>query len=479
MPPADPHAVEATGTATTSGFRITVTPEYPSISTDEVVPLHAHVNILFPEEAANLTRHSALDVVCILDNSGSMDGGKIENLKKAMEFIVGVLGEKDRIAVVTFNSSASTVQGLKRMSSGAKEASRTEINAIVAGGGTDILAGMQLGWSILEGRRTRNAASSVFLLTDGQDKSNLDQKRALAASIRAAGSSLFLFGFGADHDSEHMNAIANAGEGSFMYIETDDTVIDAFGGAIGTQMGAILRSVEIDLSAAQGVAIEAVQAGKYSSSVNADRAGGIVRFADLYGGEQRDFLVTLHIPASAERCHAYPVLAAKGRFRQQGSEAVHEVAEVVCTVDRLSADELLAITPRQRNVGVDCQLQRLQCMDALERALQAADRANLAEAKTRLERARQLLMESVAFQQSMPVAVELLRELDDALRSVASKEEYASRGGRSNIQESFSSYSAQRVGHAKKAGGNVYQNVSSASCQSSAVAYKSPAPKGI
>ena len=37
-----------------------------------------------------------LDVVCILDNSGSMQGSKLKSLKTAMEFVIQSLGPNDR-----------------------------------------------------------------------------------------------------------------------------------------------------------------------------------------------------------------------------------------------------------------------------------------------------------------------------------------------------------------------------------------------
>jgi hypothetical protein len=82
----------------------------------------------------------------------------------------------------------------------------------------------------------------MFLLNDGQD-ANLQQKLATAKALKASGSSLFEFGFGADHDSQQLTAISNAAEGSFIFVETSDTVIDAFGGAIGGQMSGLMYNI--------------------------------------------------------------------------------------------------------------------------------------------------------------------------------------------------------------------------------------------
>lgn len=45
------------------------------------------------------------------------------------------------------------------------------------GGGTSILSGLKAASTILENRTTRNPITSVFLLTDGQDGSSVQEKK--------------------------------------------------------------------------------------------------------------------------------------------------------------------------------------------------------------------------------------------------------------------------------------------------------------
>ncbi len=195
------------------------------------------------------------------------------HLNKALEYIVSVLNHKDRLSIVTFNSSATLIMGLKQMNGINKSRARSEvIRSIVADGGTDIYDGLKTGYNVLQGRLTKNPTSIMFLLTDGQDRSRLEEKKRIARQMRAEGTALFVFGFGADHDSQHMAEIANACEGSFIYIDTNDTVIDAFGGAIGSQQGVVLRNINVNLAAfpnpsgaaaAAALRILSIKAGSY------------------------------------------------------------------------------------------------------------------------------------------------------------------------------------------------------------------------
>ena len=97
-------------------------------------------------------------------------------------------------------------------------------------GGTDIYSGMACAARVLDSRKSRNPISCVFLLTDGQDSSHMTEKIALARLMKTKGYSLFVFGFGNDHDAEQLQNIAGAAEAPFTFIEADTMVVDAFGG---------------------------------------------------------------------------------------------------------------------------------------------------------------------------------------------------------------------------------------------------------
>lgn len=439
-------------------LEISITPEYPVISTEEVDPFYARVHTRFEDRSSR--NRQPLDVVCILDNSGSMAGQKILFLKRAMQFVLSVLGDQDRLAIVTFNSTATALHGLKRLNDRNKRTSSEAIESIRAGGGTDIYAGLHVGWSFLENRRTSSAASCVFLLTDGQDKSNLSLKLNLAKAIREAGSSLFLFGFGADHDSEHMNEIANAAEGSFVYIQTPDSVVDAFGGAIGTQQGTILRDVTVHVTTCPDVIIDGVMAGRYPSRSTSNSA--VITFADLYSGEQRDVLIRLRIPAISNPVEEFPLLVSTASYHLSGQTERVVVGGGSCHVKRVDP-KLLGDACPKRDLGVDSQLLRVRCTEAMQSALEIADGGNIAVAREALQKTRADLLESVSYGEQEPVAVELLREVDQALEKLQSREIYEREGGRAVIQESYTSYCRQRSAYSKAS--NIYQNEASAFMQ--------------
>jgi von Willebrand factor type A domain len=60
--------------------------------------------------------HVPVDIVCVVDQSGSMQGSKISLLKDTLNYIVDQMGILDRLAIISFNTSAyDQSNGLKLM----------------------------------------------------------------------------------------------------------------------------------------------------------------------------------------------------------------------------------------------------------------------------------------------------------------------------------------------------------------------------
>jgi Mg-chelatase subunit ChlD len=446
-------------------------PEFPATNIYATSAFHVRVGLKYEENVSvEQSKKVPLDIVCILDNSGSMQGSKLDSLKEAMKFIIGTLGAKDRLSVVYFNSQAGAVHGLLKMTPENKGLSRSRLDAINAEGGTDIFDGMRFGWSVLQQRQSRNPASCVFLLTDGQDRNQLENKKELARTIKSNGTSLFVFGFGADHDSEHMAAIAQAAECPFTYVESDDMVVDAFGGSIGTQQGAALRNISLTISAvAQGVTVAQTMAGSYASVPSADSRSVTVSFANMYEGESRDVMLRLELPTVTAPVPEYSLVTVAATYSVQSigtaDNTMHTSSRNTCVVRRVvegSLDPLMV-----RDLNVDVQLNRLKSTHAINSALAAADAGNFDSAKEILTAALAQVTQSVSHRAAHAVTLGLAGDLTDALSRVRSRGEYHA-GGRAMMNETSVMNSNQRSCYTKAGRSNAYQSASSSNYQQQA-----------
>ena len=105
----------------------------------------------------------SLGLLCIIDRSGSMTGEKIEMAKDAARAAVELLSPRDYAGVVAFDDQAFWVAEMT--SAVDKDALLARIATLQPGGGTNIAAGLELGFSQISASPAK--IKHVILLTDG------------------------------------------------------------------------------------------------------------------------------------------------------------------------------------------------------------------------------------------------------------------------------------------------------------------------
>ena len=111
-----------------------------------------------------------LDIVVVLDHSGSMAGERMNLAKEACYHLLQYLGPQDRMALVRFDHRAVRLTRLLTMTKEHKSIITQDIRSMEADGGTNITAGIELAIKILHRRRYVNTVSTIFLLSDREDE---------------------------------------------------------------------------------------------------------------------------------------------------------------------------------------------------------------------------------------------------------------------------------------------------------------------
>lgn len=170
-------------------------------------------------------KRTPIDLICVIDKSGSMGGEKIKLVHETLEFIIENLNSEDRLSVISFNDNATREFNLCRM----KEDKKHEFNKIVTNitswGGTTISTGLEMAFKTIKERKYRNPVTSIFLLSDGRDNEQLDNENTEKTSTQiehlinkfdlSDTFTIHSFGFGNDHDESVMNSIASLKGGQF------------------------------------------------------------------------------------------------------------------------------------------------------------------------------------------------------------------------------------------------------------------------
>ena len=211
------------------------------------------ININSPQPKEGEKKCNA-DLICVIDISYSMDGEKIDLVKKSLKILVKLMDKNDRLALILFGSKASIYFDLDYMTDKTKQNLITKIDEISASGGTDILSGLEKAVEILKKEKESkndNRVSSIILLSDGCDNNKNDIQLGEALKNLTKGQNLSFtlntFGYGNDHDPKIMNRLANIRDGSFFYVENYERVSEYFVTVLGGCVSVISKNVKINI----------------------------------------------------------------------------------------------------------------------------------------------------------------------------------------------------------------------------------------
>ncbi|XP_074319493.1 E3 ubiquitin-protein ligase WAVH1-like isoform X2 [Silene latifolia] len=146
-------------------------------------------------------QRGGVDIVAVLDVSGSMGGKKLQKLKSSMKFLLKKLDPIDRLSIVTFSSDATRLCPLTGMTKNGQAKIEKLINELDARGGTNISSGLQTALSVLAQRRHSDGrTTAIMLMSDGQDR---------PSTVDVSSVAVYTFGLGNDHDSQLLQEIAS------------------------------------------------------------------------------------------------------------------------------------------------------------------------------------------------------------------------------------------------------------------------------
>ncbi len=185
------------------------------------------------------------DIVLVADTSGSMQGDKIVQTKKALKYIVDALSPADKFSIVQF---ATDVESFKTQVVPAtpenKKAAAAFIDDLEARGGTNISDAMHTGLTMLNQVSERPAY--VVLMTDGEPTVGETNVATLLKSIAPKRDTrIFDFGVGYDVNTKLLNKLAEDHHGTAQYVEPSENLETALSGFYQKIKSPVLSNVSI------------------------------------------------------------------------------------------------------------------------------------------------------------------------------------------------------------------------------------------
>jgi Ca-activated chloride channel family protein len=246
---------------------------------------------LWTDKAAADAPRAPLALSIVLDKSGSMEGQKIQDAKKAITRLVSEMKDDDEMSFVEYSDRAETVQSLARVGD-VRASLLRKVSDLSADGGTNIAAGLRQGAGTLEGAKAGHVRR-VILVSDGLDSSRPESER-VASDGSEHHVTTSTIGIGLDFNEAYMSSVARIGHGNFAFAKEGDT--DA-NGSLAAFMHAELTEGASTLARDASVHVKVPAGFHFVSATGADAIdhdGDVeLKLGDLAAEEDRRVLLEM------------------------------------------------------------------------------------------------------------------------------------------------------------------------------------------
>jgi hypothetical protein len=425
------------------------------------------------------TNRAPIDLVTVIDRSGSMSGEKISLVHETLKFVVKQLKATDRLGFVAYDNEVNVPLPLTEMTSQGKEKALAAINGITARGSTNLCGGLLKGLELIEQRTRSNEVTAILLCTDGLTNCGLqttediihamcDTKWGRGAQEKAAndpplqyqqksqqqqqlkkfgttpqqsftlmspsaksfqvspeltyrGPTIHTFGFGSDHSVDLLKAIADKANGVYFFVENPDKIPDAFADCLGGLLSVVAQNINFTFEAEGNVTITKVLT-KFKTVEEMPQKRFTVTLGDIQSEEEKDILAEIKLPALPAVNNNVPIVKLSlTYFNVLTSKQEDKMATI--TVNR---PEKVSSTQMVTAKEIDKQRNRLIAADAMTEAKKLGDANKYAEAREILDKAINQIKASVSANETF--VQELIQSLNLAKDGLKDSRQYAAYG---------------------------------------------------
>ena len=183
--------------------------------------------MLYPPEQLNAVDRAPMEMVFVLDCSGSMKGAPLRKAKDTVKRVLKKLREDDTFQIIRFSNTASTL-GYYPVSATSKNIRRglRYVDSLNSSGGTMMIEGIK---AALDYPHDARRLRLVSFMTDGYIGNEAEILAAIKPRLGRA--RIFSFGVGSSVNRYLLDRMAKLGNGAVAYIGLNDNpakVVDAF-----------------------------------------------------------------------------------------------------------------------------------------------------------------------------------------------------------------------------------------------------------
>ncbi len=167
-----------------------------------------------------------VDLVLVVDTSGSMSGEKITAVRASLQQFINLLGDRDRLQIITFNSDVLTLTPLTELGEKREDLQR-RVSGIIEDGDTRLYDAVLTAYSELETQGNPDHIRAIVVLSDGQDTASNNSLDSILSTIGRQSESgdstkVFSIAYGGNADEDILKEIAEITGGRQYFGDPDN-----------------------------------------------------------------------------------------------------------------------------------------------------------------------------------------------------------------------------------------------------------------
>lgn len=178
-------------------------------------------------------QRAPVNLVAVVDKSGSMDGEPIDLVRKSLKAVVEQLGPKDQVSIILYGSTTHVHLSPTMASDENKPAIQQAISAIESMGSTAMEAGLKLGYETAQVTEDSfDGTTRIMLFTDERPNvgaTDPDSFMGMAGAGSNRGIGLTTVGVGVQFGAELATKISSVRGGNLFFIADQSDIDTSFG----------------------------------------------------------------------------------------------------------------------------------------------------------------------------------------------------------------------------------------------------------
>jgi Ca-activated chloride channel family protein len=227
---------------------VRIVPQLSSCPVDNQLNLQ----VALQSEARAPDDRRRLNLTLVVDTSGSMEGAPLLLARAALLAMASQLQKGDLISLIFWNAVQDVRLDGHEVSGPDDPDFLSQVDSLVAGGGTDLYSGLVTGYRVASANRADDRINRVIMISDGGANIGVTDEQLISsyADDEEGDEGIYLAGIGVGegYNDFLMNSVTDAGRGSYVYLDSADEAQRMLGDRFVQVIDVAARGVRLELT---------------------------------------------------------------------------------------------------------------------------------------------------------------------------------------------------------------------------------------